>query len=134
MSMYLLDTNICIFVQNRRPPHVLEKLKRVSARSRVFISGITVAELQYGVYHSQRVEQNRIALAGFLSPFDILPFDDVDAEQYGILRAQLKKAGQIIGPYDMLIAAQAIARKLTLVTNNLAEFERVKGLKVEDWR
>lgn len=132
--MYLLDTNICIFAQNRRPPEVLEKLKRATARSTAFISSITVAELQFGVYNSQRVEQNRVALAGFLSPFEILPFDDLDAEHYGILRAHLKKAGHIIGPYDMMIAAQAITRKLTLVTNNLAEFERVQGLKVEDWR
>jgi tRNA(fMet)-specific endonuclease VapC len=73
-------------------------------------------------------------LVEFLAPFDILNFDDEDAEQFGLLRAQLKKEGRLIGPYDMLIASQAISKALTLVTNNTEEFNRIKGLIVEDWK
>lgn len=131
--MYLLDTNTCIFIKNKKPLHVLEKLKSVLG-SNVYISSITIAELQYGIYNSSNIEKNRISLTEFLAPFEIIDFDDNDAELFGIIRSQLKKEGQIIGPYDMLIAAQAIARKLILVTNNTKEFSRVKDLIIEDWK
>ena len=131
--MYLLDTNSCIFIKNKKPEHVLEKLRSV-IKERVYISSITVAELQYGVYNSSYIEKNRISLAEFLAPFDVLDFDDSDAEKYGTIRADLSKAGILIGPYDMLIAAQALDKDLILVTNNVNEFKRVKGLKIEDWK
>ena len=131
--MYLLDTNTCIFIKNQKPIHVLERLKKV-IKKKVYISSISVAELQYGVYNSSNTEKNRISLTEFLAPFDILPFDDSDAEEFGILRAKLKKEGRIIGPYDMLIAGQAIAKDLILVTNNTKEFERIDELKLEDWK
>jgi len=131
--MYLLDTNMCIFLKNRKPVHVLERLKAVIHKD-IFISSISVAELQYGVYNSRDVEKNRTALVEFLAPFDILNFDDDDAEQFGLIRAQLRKEGKIIGPYDMLIAAQAIAKSLILITNNSDEFNRVNGLIIEDWK
>lgn len=131
--MYLLDTNICIFIKNKKPIHVLKRLKDVIDKD-VFISSISVAELQYGVYQSQNIEKNRLSLVEFLAPFDILNFDDDDAEQFGLIRAQLRKEGRIIGPYDMLIAAQAIAKNLILVTNNLDEFNRVNRLIIEDWK
>ena len=95
---------------------------------------MTVAELQYGVYNSSHIEKNRISLAEFLAPFDVLDFDDSDAEKYETIRADLSKAGILIGPYDMLIAAQALDKDLILVTNNVNEFKRVKGLKIEDWK
>ncbi|MGX9726655.1 MAG: type II toxin-antitoxin system VapB family antitoxin [Candidatus Electronema sp. VV] len=79
-------------------------------------------------------EKNRIALTEFLAPFEILNFDDADAEEFGRLRADLKSKGTIIGAYDMLIAAQALARNLILVTNNTGEFKRITGLKLEDWK
>ena len=131
--MYLIDTNICIFIKNKRPEHVLEKL-RAAIHKKVYVSSITVAELQYGVYNSQYIEKNKISLVEFLAPFDILNFDDEDAEQFGLLRAQLKKEGRLIGPYDMLIAAQAVSKGLTLATNNTEEFSRIRGLKLEDWK
>ena len=130
--MYLLDTNICIFLKNRKSPQVLEKLKeRIYAG--IYISSITVAKLQFGVYNSDYVEKNKISLLQFLAPFYILNFDDNDAEQFGKIRSELKKRGKIIGSYDMLIASQALSKKLILVTNNTGEFSRIKNLKIEDW-
>ncbi len=131
--MYLLDTNICIFIKNRKPLYVLEKLRSVIEKS-IFLSSITVAELQFGVYNSQHIEKNRISLTEFLAPFEIIDFSHADAEHFGIIRSQLKKDGNIIGPYDMLIAAQAVARNLILVTNNTNEFRRIPNLKLEDWK
>ena len=131
--MYLLDTNICIFLKNKKPVHVLEKLRSVLDAG-VFLSSISVGELQYGVYNSIHIERNRISLTEFLAPFDILEFDDSDAEVFGKIRSELKRKGELIGPYDMLIAAQALARRLILVTNNTAEFCRVEGLRIEDWK
>lgn len=131
--MYLLDTNICIFLKNGKPPRVLEKLRTVISQP-LFISSITVAELQFGVYNSLYPERNRISLLEFLAPFQLLDFDDADAEQYGKIRKTLKDRGILIGPLDLLIAAQALTRKLILVTNNTAEFARVDGLRLEDWK
>ncbi len=131
--MYLLDTNVSIFLINKRPFHVLDRLKG-AVNQGITISSITVAELQFGVYNSQYKEKNRIALTEFLAPFTIIDFDDSDAETYGKIRAYLKTRGIIIGPYDMLIAAQAITKDLILVTNNTDEFIRIPGLKIEDWK
>jgi tRNA(fMet)-specific endonuclease VapC len=111
----------------------LEKLHSVIKQT-VYLSSITVAELQFGVYNSQNIEKNRISLTEFLAPFEIIDFDNTDAEHFGIIRSQLKKEGNLIGPYDMLIAAQAVARNLILVTNNTNEFIRIKDLKFEDWK
>ena len=131
--MYLLDTNTCIFIKNGKPLHVLQRLQEV-IKKKVYISSITVAELQYGVYNSQNIEKNRISLTEFIAPFSVLNFDDNDAEEFGKIRSYLKQNGIIIGPYDMLIAAQAIAKDLVLVTNNTGEFSRIKNLKIEDWK
>ena len=131
--MYLLDTNICIFIINKKPVHVLDKLRSV-IEQKIYISSITVAELQFCVYNSQHVEKNRISLTEFLAPFEIISFNDIDAEHFGIIRSQLKKEGKLIGPYEMLIAAQAVARKLILVTNNKDEFLRINEFKIEDWK
>ena len=113
--MYLLDTNICIFLKNGKPPQVLEKLKGV-IRQPLFISSITVAELQFGVYNSLYPERNRIALLEFLAPFQLLYFDDTDAEHYGKIRKSLKDRGMLIGPMDLLIAAQAHLQALVAET------------------
>jgi len=130
--MYLLDMNICIFAINNRPANVLEIIKKKS-KSGIYISSLTVAELEYGVENSKYIEDNRIALLKFLSIFNILNFDDMDAAPYGKLKTKLKKTGQIIGPIDMLLAAQAISKELIFVTNNVDEFKRIDGLKIEDW-
>ena len=131
--MYLIDTNTCIFLKNEKPIHVLEKLKSVLNQD-VFLSSVTIAEMQFGVYNSRSIEKNRISLTEFLAPFQIIDFDDRDAEYFGKIRAELKQRGELIGPYDMLIAAQAVARKLILVTNNTKEFTRVPELVIEDWK
>ena len=131
--MYLLDTNICIFLKNRKPIQVLERLHSI-INTNIFISSISVAELQFGVYNSQNIEKNHVSLVEFLAPFKIINFDDNDAEEFGKIRTELKRNGKLIGPYDMLIAAQALAKNLILVTNNTNEFKRIDGLKLEDWK
>lgn len=131
--MYLLDTNICIFIINRKPAHVLERF-REAVRKKVYLSSITIAELQFGVYNSRNIEKNRIALTEFAAPFSVLNFDDEDAEEYGRLRSYLTQKGTIIGPYDMMLAAQALSKDLIVVTDNVGEFSRIKDLRIEDWK
>ena len=131
--MYLLDTNICIFLKNKKSPNVLQKIKE-NKHLGIYISSITVAELQFGVYNSKYMERNRISLIKFLTPFSVLNFDDRDAEEFGKIRTTLKNEGKIIGAYDMLIAAQALAKNLILVTVNTKEFCRIKNLTIEDWK
>jgi tRNA(fMet)-specific endonuclease VapC len=120
-------------LKNKKPLYVLDRL-REAIPDGVYISSITVAELQFGVYNSNNVERNRISLTEFLAPFTIIDFDDTDAEAFGKIRSILKAHGKLIGPYDMLIAAQAITKKLILVTNNTDEFSRVPDLEIEDWK
>ena len=130
--MYLLDTNICIYIINSNPRTVVERIKQFKP-SQVKLSAISIGELEYGVSKSRNREKNRNALVDFASSFDILPFDDNDAEVFGLIRADLEKRGQVIGSYDMQIGAQAISNDLILVTNNTGEFERIKDLKLENW-
>jgi len=98
------------------------------------ISVITAAELYYGVFNSTYPEKNGTNLANFLLGMETIEFDDIAAMEYGRIRASLQKKGTLIGPMDMLIAAHALAYNLTLVTDNIREFERVDGLMVENWR
>jgi tRNA(fMet)-specific endonuclease VapC len=130
--MYLLDTNICIYIINNSPLKVVQHIKTLNPHQ-IKLSAISLAELEYGVSKSRHREQNRQALVHFASAFDILAFTDRDAEVYGLLRAALERKGRIIGPYDLEIAAQAVSRKLTLVSNNTAEFSRIPHLKLENW-
>jgi tRNA(fMet)-specific endonuclease VapC len=130
--VYLLDTNICIYIVNKRPTGVINRLEKYQS-SEIKISSITVAEMEYGASKSRHREKNRAALMNFLSPFEIINFDSVDAEIYGIIRAELERNGNIIGPYDMQLAAQALRADYIFVTNNIREFEKVKRLKTENW-
>ena len=130
--MYLLDTNICIYIINKNPRSVVEKIKQLKP-SQVRLSAISIGELEYGVSKSKNRERNRNALIDFVSGFDILPFTDNDAEVFGLVRADLERRGKVIGSYDMQIAAQAISNDLILVTNNTGEFERINELKLENW-
>jgi tRNA(fMet)-specific endonuclease VapC len=130
--MYLIDTNICIYAIKKKPAPVLAKIKEKS-KAGIYISALTVAELEYGIENSLRIEENRVALLKFLSLFTLLPFDDKDAIVYGRLKSKLKKEGRLIGPIDMLLAAQALNRELIFVTNNIKEFERIENLKLENW-
>lgn len=130
--MYLLDTNICIYLIKHQHPQVLNRIKSISPDD-VFISSITVAELSYGVEKSQRKEQNRSALLKFLSPFKIISFTEIDAAYFGKIRATLEAKGTPIGAYDLQIAAQALSESFILVTNNVREFERIEDLAIENW-
>jgi tRNA(fMet)-specific endonuclease VapC len=130
--MYLLDTNICIYIIKRKPESVIKKFENLNS-DEIKISTITVAELEYGVSKSKKRDQNRIALRNFLSTFEIITFDIRDAEIFGIIRNDLENRGELIGPYDIQLAAQALARDLILVSNNTDEFNRIEKLKLENW-
>ena len=130
--MYLLDSNICIYIINQNPKQVVEHIKTLQPHQ-IKLSAISIAELEYGVSKSRNRENNRTALVHFASAFDIIEFNDKDAEVFGLIRANLERIGQIIGPYDLQIAAQAISRDLILVTNNTKEFIRINDLKLENW-
>ncbi|MEX0704943.1 MAG: type II toxin-antitoxin system VapC family toxin [Planctomycetales bacterium] len=129
---YLLDTNVCVELIRRRSPQTLARLMSQPVVD-VGVSTITVAELRYGAERSARPAQNQQALDQFLLPLDTLPFDEAAADAYGHIRADLESQGLPIGSLDTLIAAQASAHRLILVTNNVREFARVPGLMVEDW-
>lgn len=130
--MYLLDTNICIYVMKNTYQSLTEHLLIMNPDD-IAISAITVYELEYGAAKSNWGERTRANMQIFLSPFAILPFDSKDAIVAGQIRAHLASRGSLIGPYDIQIAAQGIARGLTVVTHNLNEFCRVPGVRLEDW-
>jgi tRNA(fMet)-specific endonuclease VapC len=129
---YLLDTNICIYIINKKPSSVIKRIQ-TKQPEQIAISTITQAELEYGIARSRNVDQNRIALLEFLFPFLLIDFDQMAAVQYGLIRASLEARGKPIGSMDMLLAAQAKSRDLILVTNNEKEFHRIEGLKLENW-
>ncbi|MGE5582400.1 MAG: type II toxin-antitoxin system tRNA(fMet)-specific endonuclease VapC [Bacillota bacterium] len=129
---YLLDTNICIYIIKQKPPQVIGRLQKLEVNE-IGISVITLAELEYGVAKSISPERNKLALVKFFAPFEILPFSETAAAVYGRIRSDLEKSGQIIGPYDLLIGAQALSERLTLVTNNEREFQRIPGIIIENW-
>jgi tRNA(fMet)-specific endonuclease VapC len=129
---FLLDTNICIYIIKRKPQKVFERFQSLNP-SDVGISSITIAELEYGAYKSQRLEQNRAALNQFLLPLEIVPFDEKSTQTYGNIRAELERKGIIIGAMDSLIASQAKALGLILVTNNVDEFSRIENLTIQNW-
>lgn len=129
---YMLDTNICIYAIKKKPEIVLKKM-RSELSSGLCISSITLAELQHGVEKSQFPEKNTRALVQFLTPFTILPFDDLSAVEYGKICAYLQRRGTPIGTMDMLISAHAKSQNLILVTNNTREFRRVPELQLENW-
>lgn len=131
MIQYLLDTNIVIYVIKRRPLEVLEKFNQ--HHSRMAISAITLAELIHGAEKSQFPSRNLGVVEDFCSRLEVLPYPIAAAYHYGAIRATLEKAGQTIGVNDLHIAAHARNQGLTLVSNNMREFERVPGLLLEDW-
>jgi len=130
--VYMLDTNVCIYIIKKKPESVIKKLIKVPIGD-ICISSITLAELEYGVAKSRHFEQNKIALTQFVSPIVILPFTDDCATTYGKLRASLERIGKTIGPMDLLIASHALAENLILVTNNMSEFQKIDHLKIVNW-
>ena len=131
MLKYLLDTNIVIYVIKQRPLEVLEIFNR--HHGRMAISAITLAELVHGAEKSSDVSRNVAVVEDFVSRLSVLAYDDKAAWQYGNIRSTLEKTGQPIGVNDLHIAAHARSNGLTLITNNLREFERVPGLLLENW-
>ena len=129
---FMLDTNTCIYIIKRKPPHVIERFRRTEI-SQIGISSITLSELLYGASKSAKPEQNRIALTQFIAPMEILSYDDEAAQYYGDLRTHLEKQGAPIGSLDMLIAAHALSIACTLITNNEKEFIRIPNLKIDNW-
>lgn len=131
MLKYMLDTNIVIYTIKNRPSKVREVFKSHSGL--MSISSVTLGELIYGAEKSGQPERNLADIAGLTARLDVLPFDEVAAMHFGQLRAELSKIGKSIGPYDQMIAGHARSLGLILVTNNLREFERVPGLRFENW-
>ena len=129
---YMLDTNICIYALKNKPEEILKTILEHDP-SEICISSITYGELLYGVEKSKQVERNRIALLMLLANIEVINFGLFACESYGKIRADLEIKGTPIGPLDMLIAAHASSLDYTLVTNNTKEFERVEGLKIENW-
>lgn len=129
---YLLDTNVCIDLIRRKGALALERIQALQVGD-IGISTITLAELQHGVARSRDRERNQAAVLMFSAPLEILEFDRAAAEVYGHVRAQLETEGRSIGAMDTLIAAHALSLDAILVTNNTREFDRVTGLRVEDW-
>ncbi len=130
--MLLLDTNICVALMKNRYPSVTEKFLAYDP-SEISVSSVTLFELEYGAAKSLWPEKNRNLVKLFLAPLTILSFDSGDAVAAGRIRQLLEKAGTPIGPYDLQIAAQGVARGLTVVTHNTGEFSRVPNLTIEDW-
>ena len=131
MLKYLLDTNIVIYTMKNRPPQVKRRFQQ--HHGQMGVSAVTLGELVFGAEHSQQVEQNLADIEALAARLEVLPFDNKAAYHFGQIRAALYHMGQPIGPYDMMIAGQARALGLILVTNNVKEFERVPGLLLEDW-
>lgn len=129
---YMLDTNICIYAIKHKPEQVFMHLQEHEPEE-ICISSVTYAELVHGVEKSKAIEKNRVALALLLANIEIMNFDSLAAECYGKIRADLEKVGTSIGQLDMMIAGHAKSLGFTVVTNNTKEFERVKGLKLENW-
>lgn len=127
----MLDTNICIFTIKNRPEQVRNAFNR--RHGQICISSVSLMELLYGAEKSTQPEKNLAVVEGFAARLDVLDYDALAAGHTGQLRAELARAGTPIGPYDHLIAGHARSRGLILVTNNRREFDRVPGLRVEDW-
>ncbi len=125
----MLDTSVCVSLI--RGHSVLKELPPTETYQ---VSVISVAELEIGIQRSSRREEQRLAVYGLLALFKILPWDDTIVADYGEIRADLEKRGEIIGPLDLLIAAHARSLGATLITANVSEFKRVKGLKVLAWK
>ena len=130
--IYLLDTNTCIYFLNEASASVVLNFQRLSP-SKIRLPSLTVAELYYGAEKSKAKLKNAKVVEDFVSTFDIVPFDEKSCKVYAKIRASLEKAGTPIDPIDLLIGSISVANNFILVTNNIREFKRVKGIKLENW-
>ena len=131
MLRYMLDTNLCIRVLRDRPAGLRDRFNAEAAA--LSISAVTFAELMHGAEKSAKPVEMRHQVEAFAARLTLLPFDAEAAAHYGNIRADLERKGQIIGPYDLMIAGHARSRGLVVITGNLGEFDRVSGLRSEDW-
>lgn len=132
MISHVLDTNAVIALIGRRSDLLIKRVLD-SRQGNIALSSIVVHELYFEAHKSAKVQHNLETLRLLLADFPVLDFDQSDAFVAGEIRAILNAKGTPIGPYDLLIAGQAKARELTVITNNIKEFERIEGLRVEDW-
>ncbi len=128
----MLDANICIYLIKKQPQSVLDRFAEFPV-GEVGISVVTLAELEYGASKSRHPVKNRTALDQFIAPLEVADFDRPATLAYGRVRAILEQRGNPIGSMDLLIAAHALSVGVKLVTNNVREFARVPGLRVENW-
>lgn len=128
----MLDTNICIALIKQKPANVVRRFNDYLVGD-ICISSVTLAELRYGVAKSQFQQKNQHALDDFMMPLEVAFFDEAAANMYGVLRASLEKKGTPIGAMDLMIGAHALSENLTIVTNNVREFNRIPNLVVVDW-
>lgn len=131
MLKFMLDTNICIFTIKNKPANAREMFTR--QHGLMCISSVTLMELLYGVERSANPTRNLAEVEGFAARLDVLDFDGNAAAHAGQIRAELARLGTPVGSYDQMIAGHARSHGLVVVTNNRREFERVPGLRVEDW-
>lgn len=131
--MYFIDTNVVIdAIRSKNSQNIANHFKNKTFTD-IKVSSIVVAELEYGAQHSSDYEKRKTQYKSFIQDFEIIPFTEKDAEIYGKIKEQLAIEGNLIGSNDMLIASVALSHNATIVTHNIREFSRVKGLKVEDW-
>ncbi|MCE2680535.1 MAG: tRNA(fMet)-specific endonuclease VapC [Burkholderiales bacterium] len=131
MIKFMLDTNICIFTIKNKPENVRQLFNK--HQGQLCISTVTLMELVYGAEKSALPESNLSIVEGFVARVEVLDYDKLASEHTGQLRAEQAKVGRPIGPYDQMIAGHARSRGLIVVTNDVREFERVPGLRIEDW-
>ena len=131
---YLFDTNICIYMINKKYEYLIDRVEKYGIEN-IGISSITIAELEYGIAKSSspHKEENRVALLEFLLPFKFIDFSQNDAYEYGRISQDLQSKGKVIGNMDILIGSQVVSRGLILVTNNKKEFKRIGNLTIENW-
>lgn len=131
MLRYMVDTNTCIYVMRRTSQALMETFDQ--ALGSLCISSVTYGELWFGAAKSDRKDKNLASLSVFAAQVEVLSFDRKAAEHFGEIRAQLERDGTPCGPFDMQIGAHARSLDLTVVTNNRREFDRMPGLRVENW-
>jgi len=132
VDKFLVDTDIIIYWLNNKYPQINQKIIAVGD-DKIFISSITVAELFYGAYNSSNPEKNLKLINDLILEINVINFDPKAGEQFGNIKAGLKKTGKIINDSDLFIAATAISNEMILVTNNEKHFKRIKNLKIENW-
>lgn len=131
MLKYMLDTNIAIYTIKNRPAAVRERF--MQCQGQLCISSVCLMELLYGAEKSSQPARNLRDIEGFAQRLEVLPYDEAAAAHTGQIRAELERVGTPVGAYDQMIAGHARSQGLVVVTNNLHEFERVAGLRLENW-